>query len=93
MDWYTAKSPGRTSSLPFSRSPITDSANEKASPCAKPTTEEAMSEEQATANAEPSALAWICPIRSSSERIDTEQVFPLLGLVHNDSSVGLSRGD
>lgn len=58
-----------------------------------PTTEEAMSEEQATANAEPSALAWISPIRSSSEQIDTEQEFPVLGLVHSDSSVGLSRDD
>ena len=93
MDSYTTKSPGRTTSLPFSRNPFTASAKEKASPCAKPTTDEAMSEAEATASAEPSALAWICPIRSSSEQIDTEQEFPLLGLVHNDSFVGLSRGD
>ena len=52
-----------------------------------------MSEALATANADPSALAWICPIRSPSEQIDTEQEFPVLGLVHNDSSVGLARDD
>ena len=93
MDSYTTKSPCRNTSLPFSRNPITDSAKEKASPWTKPTTEEAMSEAEATANAEPWALAWTCAIRSSSEQIDTEQEFPLLGLVHNDSSVGLSMDD
>ena len=57
IDSYTTKSPGKETSLPFSRNSITDLAKPRASSTGMPFTAQPIKDEHAIANAEPSTLA------------------------------------